>query len=69
MFNQTYNEVFKEAREEWKMQRVLKIKIFLKQYPAPPPLNVPCLLLDLLTRLPSALHDLCCTCGCIHIVE
>ena len=95
MFNQTYGEVFKEAREEWKMQvrergfcdyllpllmptilssssplllsscspsrlspsrlprsqRVLKIKIFLKQYPAPPPLNVPCLLLDLLIRL------------------
>ena len=35
----------READAQWKMSRVKKTKSYLRQYPVPPPFNVPCLLL------------------------
>ena len=46
MFNDTYRIVFNDADAQWKMSRVHKVKSYMRQYPAPPPLNVPMLLLE-----------------------
>ena len=46
MFNSTYEKVFMKASEQWKMQRVHQIKAYIRLYPMPPPLNVPCLLVQ-----------------------
>jgi hypothetical protein len=55
MFNSTYDKVFMKASEQWKMQRVHQIKAYIRLYPMPPPLNVPCLLVQQMWTMCTAL--------------
>ena len=63
MFNSTYSRVHENAVEQWKMSYVHQIKAYIRQYPAPPPLNVPCLLVEnvwgLCTATWRTLHRRC----------
>ena len=63
MFNQTYNQTFDYADEEWKMKRVDKVYSFMRLYPVPAPLNLIALAYDLLDYILRAVYDLlCCRC-------
>ena len=59
MFNETYKEVTAKADSEWKMTRVQRVKSYTKQYPFPPPANVPFLLLALSWHLLKLLSARC----------
>ena len=46
MLNSRYDAVLKKANEQWRMAHVHQIKAYINQYPAPPPFNVLCILLQ-----------------------
>ena len=61
MFNQTYNQTYDYADEEWKMKRVDKVYSFMRLYPVPAPLNLIALVYDLIVYIVRAVYDqLCC---------
>ena len=58
MFNQTYNQTFDYADEEWKMKRVDKVYSFMRLYSVPAPLNLIALAYDLIAYIVCAVYDL-----------
>ena len=60
MFNQTYNQTYDNADEEWKMKRVDKVYSFMRLYPVPAPLNLIALVYDLVGHMGYVTYDLLC---------
>ena len=48
-------EVHEHSVAQWKMSRVHKVKSYMRQYPAPPPFNVPMLIIEFFLRSAFAL--------------
>ena len=69
MFNQTYNETYDYADEEWKMKRVDKVYSFMRLYPVPAPLNLIALVYDLIAHIVRAICDLLCCCKIKQPIE
>ena len=65
MFNQTYNDTYEQAIEEYKMNRVHAVRTYTMLYPVPPPLNLIAIVWDMLSLLWSKL----CRCGDKNRVE
>ena len=71
MFNDTYRKIaVEDAEPHWKMTHAQQIKVYMRQYPVPPPLNVP------LALAHGAFDAACClnqhcrrVLGCHHVHE
>ena len=64
MFNDTYVAITEKSEAQWKMMRVNKVKAYYARHPAPAPLIVPCLLLQLIAWPICKLGELCGLSAC-----